>query len=340
FKKNISYIIEMPVEKARIILEQAHPEKYFPDSNHQSGYISYQTYLFPNGQILLIDTSARFPYAAIYADLKTIASTKGDIEEKVYGSDDDEHLMKRIAKGDRMEDFELNEHLIYPKYIKDVIASHQLTLVENNIFVSDFYGNLYQSAKGYYVLIDEVKQKNGAGRKMRILELRIYHSLSEVRAAQARYERNKNDTVRHEHFYQQISDRYGAAFPSFVSSLIDSLSPLLNINMEQVTIDSAGMDLVDEALQWNANNYSLFDRYFPAVLAYYGECYMKIKNKGEWRVQYNEEDSVWIPGILLKDGSYAFDWRDFYKSLSEGPVPLRWAGDWHGSIKRMRAGDK
>src|SRR5690606_6177055 len=136
-----------------------------------------------------IDKSQNFKAAAIYPDIKTLGSDKYSVAEQHYGSEDEDHLMKKLAKGDALLDYEPNEHLLEPKYIKDIINNHKLTLIESKVFVDDFYGNLYKSENGYYVLIDEVNQENGAGDKMLILTLRIYSSLDEVRDAQARYEK-------------------------------------------------------------------------------------------------------------------------------------------------------
>jgi hypothetical protein len=78
-----------------------------------------------------------------------------------------------------------------------------LTLVEQKVYVSDFFGNLYKSENGYYILIDEVNQKNGAGDKMPILSLRIYETLQDIKNAQAKYEEFKHKGVTSEHFYQK-----------------------------------------------------------------------------------------------------------------------------------------
>ena len=62
---------------------------------------------------------------------------------------------------------------------------------------------------------------------------------------------------------------------------------------------------------------------FPSILAYYGQCYIADKQDGKWKMYFEKEDKVWIPELKLKDGTSAWDWIDFYKDLSEGPIPLR-----------------
>jgi hypothetical protein len=148
--------------------------------------------------------------------------------------------MKVLASGDRLSDYDFNDHLFYPKYLKDLIKYHRLTLVEQKIYVSDFFGNLYKSENGYYILVDEVNQKNGAGNKMQILSLRIYETLQQVRDAQTKYEAFKSKGVTSEHFYQKISDKYGEKFPEFVPQLIDTLPSILNFDKEQLSFDEFG----------------------------------------------------------------------------------------------------
>ena len=336
-KKNISYKIELTFEDGNRIIQNEKPNRLSNLKSDMPEYYDFEVYELSTGQILFLDKSQNFKSATIYPDLKALSSDNTTIEEQVYSSDDDEYLMKKLASGDALLDYEPDDHLIYPKYLKDLIKNHQLSLIEQKVYVSDFFGNLYKSENGYYILVDEVNQKNGAGNKMRILDLRIYDSLEQVRQAQKKYEEFKNKGVTSEHFYQKISDKYGEEFPSFVPQLIDSLPLLLNFDKEQLSFDSAGIDLVDEALKWNGTNYKLFDTWFPSVLAYYGQCYIKDKQDGKWTMYFDKESKVWIPEVKLIDGTSAWDWIDLYKDLCEGPIPLRWTGDWDGTRKRIRS---
>jgi hypothetical protein len=163
---------------------------------------------------------------------------------------------------------------------------------------------------------------------MKILSLRIYETQQQVKEAEKKYNEYKNKIGKSEHFYKQISDKYGQKFPEYVSQLIDSIPIILNFDKEQLTYDSLGIDLIDEALKWNGTNYELFDKWFPALLAYYGECYIKNKKEGKWTMYLDTEYKVWVPEVKLDDGSSAWDWINFYKDLFEGPIPLRWAGSW------------
>jgi hypothetical protein len=336
-KKNISYKIELTFEKGKKIIEGDNPKRLTQYKSDLPQWYDFEVYELNTGQILFLDKSENFKAAAIFPDIKTLASEKTSILETAYGSDDDEHLMKVLASGDRLSDYDVNDHLFYPKYLKNLSKNHKLTLVEQKVYVSDFFGNLYKSENGYYILVDEVNQKNGAGKKMPILSLRIYETLQQVKKAQAKYKEFKSKGITSEHFYQKISNNYGENFPAFVKQLIDTLPTILNFDKEQLSIDSSGIDLVDEALKWNGTNYKLFDTWFPSILAYYGKCYIIDKHEGKWTMFFDKENKVWIPELKLNDGTAAWDWIDFYKDLSEGPIPLRWAGDWDGSRKKMRA---
>jgi len=335
-KKNISYKIELTFGEGEQIIENERPKRLTQYKSDLPQWYDFEVYQLNTTQILFLDKSENFKTATIFPDIKTLASEKSSIQEEEYGSDDDEHLMKILASGDRLADYENDFQLIYPKYLKDLIKNHKLTLIEQKVYVSDFFGNLYKSENGYYILVDEVNQKNGAGNKMQILSLRIYDNIEQVKEAEKRYKDYKDKPVTSEHFYQKISDKYGQQFPDFVPQLIDQLPTLVNIDKDKLSFDSTGMDLVDEALKWNGTNYKLFDIWFPSVLAYYGQCYIEAHKDGVWKTTNDSEYKVWIPELKLSDGTMAWDWRDFYKSLYEGPIPIRWAGDWDGQIKKMR----
>ena len=336
-KKNITYKIELPFEKGLYIVSSEQPKKLTQFKSDMPEYFDFDVYELKTGQILFLDKSQNFKSAAIYQNLKALASDNNTVLEELYGSEDDEHLMKRLAEGDPLLDYEPNEHLIYPKYEKELIKNHKLTLIDSKVYVSDFYGNLYKSAYGYYILLDDFNQLNVAKtNKIGIGTLRLYEKIEDVREAQRKYEAYKNQPGYSEHFFQKISDAYGKSFPSHVEKLIDSLPSILNFDKDQLTLDSIGIDLVDEALRWHSSNYALFDKWFPSVLAFYGQCYIKNKQDGQWVMKFDKESKVWIPEVKLKDGSSAFDWRNFYKDLYEGPVSLRWAGDWDESRKKIR----
>jgi hypothetical protein len=338
-KKNISYKIEMTIEEGTKIVENGKPKRLQNLKSEMPQYYDFEVYELATGQILFLDKSEMQKSSTIYADLKTLCSDNSTITDLVYGSEDDEYLMKKIANGDPLLDYVPSDHLIYPKYESEVIKNHKLTLIDTKVFVAaDFYGNLYKSEKGYYILIDDFNQLNiPKTAKLGIGTLKVYNTLDEVRNAQKRYEEFKDEAVKSEHFYQKLSDKNGKDFPKYVPQLIDSLPSILNFDKEQLSFDSLGIDLVDEALKWNGTNYKLFDSWFPSILAYYGQCYIIDKNEGKWTMYFDKENKVWIPEIKLNDGTSAWDWRDFYKGLYEGPIPLTWAGDWDGSRKKMRA---
>jgi hypothetical protein len=332
-KRNISYKIELDFEAGEDIVRNEKPKRLTNLKSDMPDYYDFDVYELSTGQILFLDKSQNLKNAAIYPDLKTLSSDNSTIEEQVYGSEDDEYLMKKLASGDTLPDYEMDGYLIYPKYLNDLIKNHKLTLAGQKVFVSNFYGNLYKSENGYYILIDEINQKNGTGDKMSILSLRIYDSLQQVKDAQLKYEEFRNKGVTSEHFYQKISDKYGQRFPEYVSQLIDSLPPLLNIDKEQLSFNSAGIDLIDEALKWNNTNYDLLDRLFASVIAYYGQCYIDCKKDGKWTMYLDKESNVWIPELKLKDGNAAWDRIGFAKDFYKGPIPLSWAGDWDGTRK-------
>jgi hypothetical protein len=329
-KKNISYQIELSYEEGLRILKSEKPKRLTQFKNEQPEYYDFEIYEMASVQILYLEKSKESKFAFLYQDLKRFASDNYDIEAQYYARGDDEYEMQELAKGNTFMDYEPNEHSIYPKYIKEVIKNHQLKKIESKVFVERFWSFLYESENGYFVLINAPNQPNGAGDQMQILDLRIYENLQQVQDAQAKYEDSKEEGFTSEHFFQQISDKYGAAFPQFTKALIDTLPFILNFDSEQLTFDDKGIEIIEEALSWNAENYELFDDWFPSVLAYYGEFYIKNKSVGKWKTSFDKKENVWIPFIVLEDNSSAFDIFNFYKELMEGPSELKWAGDYFG----------
>lgn len=327
-KKNISYKIELTFDEGIQIIEKEKPKRLSQYVSDLPEWYDFEVYKLNTGQILYLNKSKNEQAASIFPDLKTLASENTSILEKEYYSDDEEYLMKVLASGDRLLDYEPQYHSIYPKYLKDLIKNHNLSLIEEKIYVSEFFSNLYKSEHGYYILVEEVNQKNGAGNKKLILDLRIYDDIEQLRMDQKRFREFSESPIAWEHLYQQISDKYGQKFPDLVFPLIDKLPQLLNFDNEQLSFDSNGIDLVDEALKWNGASEKKFNEWFPSVLAYYGQCYITKFKDGEWNVTYDKEDKLWIPEVILKNGDSAWDYINFYKSLYEGPVPMRWIGNW------------
>lgn len=331
-KKNITYKIEISFEKG---LELSKLAKRITNlKSEMPQYFDFDVYEMQSGQILFISKSENTKSAAVYENMKGLCSDNNDILSQYYQGM--EAWTEKLVAGDPLLDYDIDGHLVYPKNIPALIKNHNLSLVESKVYVNDFYGNLYKSDKGYYVLIDEVNQKNGAGNKMPILTVRIYEKLQDVEGAQAKYEKFKNEGVKSEHFYQQISDKYGRDFPVYTQKLIDTLPSILNFDKEQLSFDSVGMSIVDEAIRWHHSNYKLFDIWYPSVLAYYGQCYMTDKKDGKWIVKKEKEYAVWTPHLVLSNNEDAFDVYDFYKDLSEWPQSIKEAGDWDGWRKNMR----
>jgi len=331
-KKNITYKIEIPLQKA---IELSKSAKRISDLKPDiPEYFDFEVYQMQTGQILFINKSRYDKSATVYENMKGLCSDNNDILSQYYQGM--EAWTKKLISGDPLFDYDLDELIVYPKDIPALIKNHHLTLVESKVYVADFYGNLYKSDQGYYILIDEINQKNGSGNKMRILDVRIYEKIQDVRAAQTKYQKFKNEGVKSESFYQRISDMYGKDFPLYTKRLIDTLPYILNFDKEQLSFDSVGMSIVDEAIHWHHSNYKLFDTWFPGVLAYYGQCYMRDKKDGKWVVKKEKEYDVWTPHLVLSNNEDAFNVYDFYKDLFEWPYSIKEAGDWDGQRKKMR----
>ena len=316
-KKDISYRIDIPFQVGREFSSRKSTKKLSIFKSDIPGVYDFSVYQLETGQVLLLEEDGSSESAIIYRDIKSLASQNTFVEEILYAFDDDEYYMKELANGNRLLDYDPNEHLVYPSYLPEILTNHCLSLKESNIYVSSFRGNLYHSNNGYWVTIDEVNQQNGAGSKMPILTLRIYETIADVREAQTEYRSSTRQSPHYEHFYQQISDRYGPMFPSKVDSLIRVIPQILNIDKDKFSISSQGVDLIDESLQWNYDKPGFFDAWFPSVLAFYGEHYIKKKGDGKWKALFDSQSNVWIPQVILRNNISAFDPIDFYKNVYE-----------------------
>jgi len=118
-KKNLSYKIELAFEVGDSIVQNDKPKRLTNLKSDLPEFFDFEVYELSTGQILFLDKSKNLKSATIYPDLKTLSSDNNTIEEQVYGSEDDEYLMKRLASGDRLPDYEMDGYLmIYPKLDK------------------------------------------------------------------------------------------------------------------------------------------------------------------------------------------------------------------------------
>ncbi|MEL6626722.1 MAG: hypothetical protein AAFO96_25595 [Bacteroidota bacterium] len=337
-KKNISYKINLPFERGRELSRSKGASRMTAYQRDFDELGDFEIYRLANQQILFLNLSPFSPLASIYPDIKTLASENRDIEEMVYGLEDEEYFMKELAKGNTLADFDPQKFLIYPQYLEAILTQHELTIREREVYTNPFWGNLYESKRGYWMLIEEVNQPNSGGDQMCILTLQIFEDRLQVRAAKAHYEQVKNQKPERVHFFQHISETYGKDFPQYVDSLILELPQLLNFNLTQLSVDDKGLAIVDEAIKWRWGKDFDFDDGFPVILAFYGEYYMRTKKVGRWELKFDPSHQVWIPQIMLNDQTNAFDVHRFYQSMLEGPIPMKQAGDYDSKIKKLKSG--
>ncbi len=333
-KKNISYQYEIdwPVDpkvyRNPIQLEfiSERPEWY-----------NYEVWQLENGNSLfIIDIHGR-KRATVYNDMKTMASDPNatpnsgseELIAQLYGGD--EERSQRLLAGDPMLDFEPNHHLVYPQDVEQLISAHKLNLVAQQKYVDTFYGNLFRAEGGYYMLIDDQDQLSMTGAPLSILSVRVYEHLAQLDSAIAKYKLSHNLEYESNPFYQAISNQYGRNFSGSADSLIQSLPALLNFAPEQLTFDDQGMRIVDEAIRWNHEFENTFDAWFPAVLAYYGNCYNIMKESVHWGSTLDRDYNVYTPTLLNKSDKAVLDSNEFFKSLLEWPVSIRSAGRWNAS---------
>lgn len=332
-KRNISYKIEISVEKGKELAKLDGIVQLKQFNGDVYDYFSFEVYQLPNGQILFFEFAENSQSAGVYRDIKTLASEKNYIEDIEYGVDD-EYYMRELAKGNTLSDFDPNFHLVYPKYLKEIVQNHKLILRDSHLYVDEFWGNLYESKMGYWMLIDEVNQENGTGGSMPILSLRIYSNRNQVKEAERAYKIILEKGIVTEHFYQKISDEHGKDFPSRVDELLNKIPEVLNVDLDQ--LKNSRFEIIDEAINWNHGSNESFDSWFPSALAYYGDYYIRTFRTCKWESKLDTLANVWVPQITLEDGTQGFDMYDFYKDIYEGHISVEWAGDFNGTRKQYR----
>ena len=88
-------------------------------------------------------------------------------------------------------------------------------------------------------------------------------------------------------------------------------------------------------LSRNHDETEFYDPWFPSLLAYYGEYYIKNNKEGKWESLFNKKQNVWIPQITLDDNTSAFNMHAFYTNLYESPITLiEDAGDFDRKRRR------
>lgn len=321
YKRNISYKFPIAYRRGQELTANAVKlDDYISDYPDMYNFRVYKL------KSLLLYCDDLYKSAAIYSDIKSLVSDHPELRSIAYG--DEESIETRFIHGEPYLDFEPNEHFVWPKDIPTLIKEHKLRAIDSNTHISDFRGILYRSDNGYYIVVDDPAQNGKNGTPIQITTATVFETKPAVDDAVKRYQSFIAKPAQHEHFYKYISDHFGDNFGKSVPQLLESLPALLNLNKKDITFDSTGMAIVDQAIYWRHDDYAHFDDWFSAVLAFYGECVIRSKSGARWIVRPETEDHIKVPHVILPGGEYAFDSNRFYKSLFEYPTPLALAGDW------------
>jgi hypothetical protein len=96
-KKNISYKIELTYDQGKKIIENQAPKKLDFKSESPSMYF-FEVYELQTGQLLRIYESSTSKFAALYENVKALASESDDLQNQYYG--DMEKSSERFIKGE------------------------------------------------------------------------------------------------------------------------------------------------------------------------------------------------------------------------------------------------
>src|SRR5258708_3876013 len=87
-KKNISYKIEITYDKGQELIKLLNPKKLSQFKSELPDFSNIAVYELPNGQILFLNTTDKNQSAAIYENIKALASECNDVLNQEYGDMD------------------------------------------------------------------------------------------------------------------------------------------------------------------------------------------------------------------------------------------------------------
>lgn len=316
----VSYYFRIDNKEAdRIIkeLDGKHLEKYKPQYEE---YFNFKVFQLINGQTIIQYDEESY----LYEDLDALAFSDNDEVRNIHYPDGYESGRDEFLKGNLPEKFNVNQYLVYPKEAKQLIKTHELSVIQEDVkYKSKFKSILYQAPKGYFILMEDFDQLNAGGRgKIEIGDAHIFKTKDEFDKAyqkslerQRKYESNP-ELRRGVHIYKKLSDKYGADFPNHTFEELNQLPSILNFDSARLDFSVECAEILSEAVEWNFGGEEFFNQIIHPILAYIGE-YHKSEGNGDWSMRLDRDGKVWEPRFTNSDGEEVFDIIDIYKDFYE-----------------------
>jgi len=318
----VSYYIQLKNPIANQLIKEfggQYLEKYQAEFDFDEEW-AFKVYQLSNGQVIIQYKSNSF----LYEDLDALIFNNTRMLEIAYPEGYDSGRTAFIA-GKLSPKLNIDSYFVYPKEAKKIIKNHQLSIITKGIdYDENFKSILYQSQKGYFILMEDFNQLNL--RKTKPISIGSAHIFTTKEEFDQTYQniidRRKEykanpDQQKGRHIYQALSDKYGKEFPKHTMSELGKLPSILNFDSTRLDFSPTCMAIIDAAIQWNYGGEEFFNELIYPVLAYVGE-YNKSKGNGNWSMRLSQDGKVWEPWFVNSEGKRVFDtlslYTDFYEA--------------------------
>ena len=318
-KPKISYYFRISGKEADDLINQLdgkHLKKYKAEFEE---YFGFKVFQLSNGQVIIRYKDE----STLYENLEALAFDNSEVLNILYpegyNSGKDEFINGKLPIK-----FNINNYFVYPTEVKKIIKTHELTKIKEDIkFDYTFKSILYESANGYFILIDDFEQLNvGGTAKIGIGTAYIFDSMEDFeneykRILDWRREYEANPELRGGvHIYKDLSDKYGEDFPNHTIEELNKLPSILNFDSTELKFDKECISILTESIKWNYGGDEFLDKIIHPILSYIGEYY-KSEGKGDWNMRLDREGKVWEPWFTNSEGKELFDIINLYKDFLE-----------------------
>ena len=318
-KPKISYYFRISGKEADDLINQLdgkHLKKYKAEFEE---YFGFKVFQLSNGQVIIRYKDE----STLYENLEALAFDNSEVLNILYPEGYDSGKDEFI-NGKLPIKFNINNYFVYPTEVKKIIKTHELTKIKEDIkFDYTFKSILYESANGYFILIDDFEQLNvGGTAKIGIGTAYIFDSMEDFeneykRILDWRREYEANPELRGGvHIYKDLSDKYGEDFPNHTIEELNKLPSILNFDSTELKFDKECISILTESIKWNHGGDEFLDKIIHPILSYIGEYY-KSEGKGDWNMRLDREGKVWEPWFTNSEGKELFDIINLYKDFLE-----------------------
>lgn len=318
-KPRISYYFRLVEKEADELIKQfdgKHLKKYKAEFEE---YFGFKVFQLSNGQVIIRYKDE----SSLYENLEALAFDNNQITYIHYpeGGDSgkDEFINGSIPK-----QYNIDNYFVYPKEANKIIESHQLNPIQEDIkFDREINSILYQSPKGYFILMEDFSQINPrTNKKLGIGSAKIFQRKKDfddryqkVLEWRERFDSNPELSIG-VHIYKDLSDKYGKDFPNHTSNGLNKLPAILNFDSTKLVFNKDCISILTESIKWNYGGDEFLDIIIHPILSYIGEYY-KSEGKGDWNMKLDREGKVWEPWFTNSEGKELFDIINLYKDFLE-----------------------